>query len=150
MFAAWKLPNIIKRCPNCTAAHTDPRVSQVRGVQTALRHTRIQGFPKYEASKLHYRTHGSKGFPSTRCPNCTTAHTDPRVSSVQTSQLWSDPMATQADPASIPSLIYNTNKKTGWRNRSKSRILRGERGCSPNNRNPNKPNCFTIHKTQKR
>ena len=79
-------------------------------------------------SKLHYGTHGSKGFPSTRRPNCTTAHTDPRASSVQTSQLRSDPMATQADPASIPSLIYNTNKKTGWGIRSKSRILRGGGG----------------------
>ena len=37
-------------------------------------------------------------------------------------------MAIQADPASIPSLIYNTNKKTGWRIRSKSRILRGGGG----------------------
>jgi hypothetical protein len=119
-------------------AHTEPRVSQVRGVQTALPHTRNQGFPKYEVSKLHYRTHGTKGFPSTRCPNCTIAHTEPRVSRFQTSQLLSEPRATQAEPGFIPSLIYNTNKKTGWRNRSTSRILKGGRGDSLDNRNLNK------------
>ena len=110
-----------------------------RGVQTALLHTRNQGFPKYEVSKLHYRTHGTKSFPSTRCPNCTTAHTEPRVSRFQTSQLLSEPRATQAEPGFIPSLIYNTNKKTGWRNRSTSRILKGGRGDSLDNRNLNKP-----------
>ena len=89
-------------------------------------------------SKLHYRTHGTKGFPSTTCPNCTTAHTEPRVSRFQTSQLLSEPRATQAEPGVIPSLIYNTNKKTGWRNRSTSRILKGGRGDSLDNRNLNK------------
>ena len=72
------------------------------------------------------------------CPNCTTAHTEPRVSRFQTSQLLSEPRATQAEPGFIPSLIYNTNKKTGWRNRSTSRILKGGRGDSLDNRNLNK------------
>jgi hypothetical protein len=117
----------------CPHNHTGSRV------QTALPHTRNQGFPKYDVSKLHYSTHGTKGFPSTRCPNCTTAHTEPRVSRFQTAQLLSEPRATQAEPGFIPSLIYNTNKKTGWRNRSTCRILKGGQGDSLDNRNLNKP-----------
>ena len=112
-------------------AHTEPRVSQVRGVQTALQHTRNPGFLEYKVSKLLYCTHGTQDFPSKRCRNRTTAYTEPRILRFQTSQLWSEPKRTQAEPGFIPSLIYyniyiyiyNTNKKTGWRSPTNSRTL---------------------------
>ena len=129
MFSDTRTFSLMKRkhvrCMENTQQHTREATNNMHAHTHTYARTKVHVQRRNPAvSKLHYCTHGSKGFSSRRCPNRTTAHTDPRVSSTQTSQVLSDPSATQADPASIPSFIYNTNKKTGWRIRTSSRILR--------------------------